>query len=77
MAARWALKLSPFDAGFAEPMIVTTALARPLFIRLKLIISGKAHTCFNRVDLPVYNSYEDLSSKLTLAVENTQGFGIE
>jgi len=34
----------------------------------------RAHTCFNRLDLPPYNSFEDLKSKLLLAIENTHGF---
>lgn len=37
----------------------------------------KSHTCFNRVDLPMYNSYESMVHKLTLAVEETVGFGQE
>lgn len=37
----------------------------------------KSHTCFNRVDLPPYTSYESLKQKLTLAVEETVGFGQE
>ncbi|KAK9711986.1 NEDD4 E3 ubiquitin-protein ligase [Basidiobolus ranarum] len=37
----------------------------------------KAHTCFNRIDLPPYKSYESLVAKLTLAVEETMGFGQE
>ncbi|KAG2733205.1 hypothetical protein G9P44_004195 [Scheffersomyces stipitis] len=37
----------------------------------------KSHTCFNRVDLPPYNDYESLKQKLTLAVEETVGFGQE
>ncbi|XP_060747722.1 E3 ubiquitin-protein ligase NEDD4-like isoform X2 [Tachysurus vachellii] len=34
----------------------------------------RAHTCFNRLDLPAYESFEDLREKLLLAVENAQGF---
>uniref|UniRef100_A0A3Q3R939 E3 ubiquitin-protein ligase n=1 Tax=Monopterus albus TaxID=43700 RepID=A0A3Q3R939_MONAL len=34
----------------------------------------RAHTCFNRLDLPIYESFEDLREKLLLAVENAQGF---
>eukprot|EP00794_Sanderia_malayensis_P009788 gene9788-10787_t len=34
----------------------------------------RAHTCFNRLDLPPYNSYHELREKLRLAVENTEGF---
>lgn len=37
----------------------------------------KSHTCFNRVDLPPYVDYESLKQKLTLAVEETVGFGQE
>ncbi|KAG0234674.1 hypothetical protein BGW42_006294 [Actinomortierella wolfii] len=37
----------------------------------------KSHTCFNRIDLPPYKSYETLVQKLTLAVEETVGFGQE
>ncbi|KAI1758954.1 HECT-domain-containing protein [Hypoxylon sp. FL1150] len=37
----------------------------------------KAHTCFNRLDLPPYKSLEALQNKLTTAVEETMGFGQE
>ncbi|ODQ82829.1 hypothetical protein BABINDRAFT_159328 [Babjeviella inositovora NRRL Y-12698] len=37
----------------------------------------KSHTCFNRVDLPPYTDYETMKQKLTLAVEETVGFGQE
>lgn len=37
----------------------------------------KSHTCFNRVDLPPYDEYESMKQKLTLAVEETIGFGQE
>lgn len=37
----------------------------------------KSHTCFNRLDLPSYKNYEDLHQKLTIAVEETMGFGQE
>ncbi|KNE58437.1 hypothetical protein AMAG_04007 [Allomyces macrogynus ATCC 38327] len=37
----------------------------------------KAHTCFNRIDLPPYKSYDVLVQKLSLAVEETMGFGQE
>ncbi|CAG8451338.1 3081_t:CDS:10 [Diversispora eburnea] len=37
----------------------------------------KSHTCFNRIDLPPYKNYEALVGKLTLAVEETVGFGQE
>ncbi|CAM1501062.1 Fc.00g102240.m01.CDS01 [Cosmosporella sp. VM-42] len=37
----------------------------------------KAHTCFNRLDLPPYKNLEMLQGKLTIAVEETMGFGQE
>ena len=37
----------------------------------------KSHTCFNRIDLPPYKSYDVLVQKLSLAVEETVGFGQE
>ncbi|KAJ4302565.1 NEDD4 E3 ubiquitin-protein ligase [Collariella sp. IMI 366227] len=37
----------------------------------------KAHTCFNRLDLPPYKTLEMLQNKMTIAVEETMGFGQE
>uniref|UniRef100_A0A8C7AX66 E3 ubiquitin-protein ligase SMURF1 n=1 Tax=Neovison vison TaxID=452646 RepID=A0A8C7AX66_NEOVI len=37
----------------------------------------KAHTCFNRIDIPPYESYEKLYEKLLTAVEETCGFAVE
>ncbi|XP_037074031.1 E3 ubiquitin-protein ligase SMURF2-like [Pollicipes pollicipes] len=37
----------------------------------------KAHTCFNRLDVPKYPSYEVMYDKLTQAVEETCGFAVE
>lgn len=37
----------------------------------------RSHTCFNRLDLPPYKSYEQLSEKLTYAIEETDTFGQE
>ncbi|XP_016517711.1 E3 ubiquitin-protein ligase NEDD4-like isoform X1 [Poecilia formosa] len=34
----------------------------------------RAHTCFNRLDLPPYESFEKLREKLNIAIENAQGF---
>ncbi|XP_038072350.1 E3 ubiquitin-protein ligase NEDD4-like isoform X2 [Patiria miniata] len=34
----------------------------------------RAHTCFNRLDLPPYESYYTLKEKLRTAVENAEGF---
>ncbi|KAI5124501.1 hypothetical protein M0805_003026 [Coniferiporia weirii] len=37
----------------------------------------KSHTCFNRIDLPPYTNYDVMEQKLSLAVEETVGFGQE
>ncbi|XP_077374688.1 E3 ubiquitin-protein ligase NEDD4-like [Festucalex cinctus] len=37
----------------------------------------RAHTCFNRLDLPPYESFEELREKLHIAIENAQGFEID
>nr|XP_040220577.2 E3 ubiquitin-protein ligase Nedd-4-like isoform X1 [Anopheles coluzzii] len=34
----------------------------------------RAHTCFNRLDLPPYESYQQLKDRLIQAVEGSQGF---
>ncbi|XP_060536346.1 E3 ubiquitin-protein ligase NEDD4 isoform X4 [Cylas formicarius] len=34
----------------------------------------RAHTCFNRLDLPPYDSYQQLKEKLIKAIEGSQGF---
>jgi E3 ubiquitin ligase SMURF1/2 len=37
----------------------------------------KAHTCFNRIDIPPYQSYQKMYEKLTQAVQETCGFAVE
>lgn len=37
----------------------------------------RSHTCFNRLDLPPYKSFEQLVEKMTFAIEETEGFGQE
>ncbi|XP_030641880.1 itchy E3 ubiquitin protein ligase b [Chanos chanos] len=37
----------------------------------------RSHTCFNRLDLPPYKSYEQLKEKIMFAIEETEGFGQE
>uniref|UniRef100_A0A3Q3XMC7 HECT-type E3 ubiquitin transferase n=1 Tax=Mola mola TaxID=94237 RepID=A0A3Q3XMC7_MOLML len=37
----------------------------------------RAHTCFNRLDLPPYPSFSMLYEKLVTAVEETSTFGLE
>ncbi|VDK45621.1 unnamed protein product [Anisakis simplex] len=34
----------------------------------------RAHTCFNRMDLPPYGSFHELREKLTVAIENSEIF---
>ena len=37
----------------------------------------RSHTCFNRLDLPPYRSKRELAQKLTVAIEETEGFALE
>ncbi|PIK36977.1 putative E3 ubiquitin-protein ligase SMURF2 [Apostichopus japonicus] len=37
----------------------------------------KAHTCFNRLDIPKYETYEKFLDKITCAIEETCGFTVE
>eukprot|EP00063_Salmo_salar_P071091 XP_014045926.1 PREDICTED: E3 ubiquitin-protein ligase HECW1-like isoform X2 [Salmo salar] len=43
----------------------------------KITALPRAHTCFNRLDLPPYPSYTMLYEKLLIAVEETSTFGLE
>ncbi|XP_047667631.1 E3 ubiquitin-protein ligase HECW1 isoform X5 [Tachysurus fulvidraco] len=43
----------------------------------KITSLPRAHTCFNRLDLPSYPSYNMLYEKLLIAVEETSTFGLE
>lgn len=42
-----------------------------------LILTGSKNYSFNRLDLPPYKTYEQLQHKLSIAVEETLGFGQE
>ena len=37
----------------------------------------EAHTCFNQLVLPDYKDKELLKKKLTIAISNAEGFGLE
>lgn len=37
----------------------------------------ESHTCFNRIDLPPYETYDKLRDKLTQAIEETIGFAMQ
>lgn len=41
------------------------------------MLTDRVRCSFNRLDLPPYKTYEALSGKLTIAVEETVGFGQE
>uniref|UniRef100_A0A8C2ETC4 HECT-type E3 ubiquitin transferase n=1 Tax=Cyprinus carpio TaxID=7962 RepID=A0A8C2ETC4_CYPCA len=43
----------------------------------KITSLPRAHTCFNRLDLPPYPSYTMLYEKMLIAVEETSTFGLE
>ena len=36
-----------------------------------------AHTCGNQLDMPSYESYEQLAERMTLAIKGTRGFGLK
>ncbi|XP_053708173.1 E3 ubiquitin-protein ligase SMURF1 isoform X1 [Synchiropus splendidus] len=60
----------------------STGSAGPRLFTIHLIDANtdnlpKAHTCFNRIDVPPYESYEKLYEKLLTAVEETCGFAVE
>ncbi len=47
-------------------------------LQLSQSIFPRAHTCFNRIDLPMYKKKEDLKKYLTLAVQmEATGFDID
>ena len=47
-------------------------------ISLSTSVFPRAHTCFNRIDLPLYKTKQDLKEKLTLAVQmEATGFDID
>lgn len=60
----------------------STGAAGPRLFTLHLIDAPtenlpKAHTCFNRLDMPPYETKEKMLDKLTQAVEETCGFAVE
>lgn len=60
-------------AGAAAPRLFTLHLVADAPIDSL----PKAHTCFNRLDLPPYPTKEKLRDKLTQAVLETAGFAVE
>lgn len=61
----------------------STGAAAPRLFTLHLVTDAtpdslpKAHTCFNRLDLPLYPSKERFHDKLKQAVLETAGFAVE
>ncbi|XP_067123380.1 E3 ubiquitin-protein ligase SMURF2 isoform X2 [Centruroides vittatus] len=60
----------------------STGAAGPRLFTIHLVDAStdnlpKAHTCFNRIDIPAYESFEKLFEKLTQAIEETCGFAVE
>jgi len=60
------------STGAAGPRLFTLHL-----VEVDINNLPKAHTCFNRLDLPPYASEEKMAEKLTQAVEETCGFAVE
>ena len=48
-----------------------------LWFQDKLENLPEAHTCFNQLVLPDYRNKEVLKRKLTIAISNAEGFGLE
>ena len=47
-------------------------------IAVEQSIFPRAHTCFNRIDLPLYKTKKDLKEKLSMAIQmESSGFDIE
>lgn len=61
------------NTGAATPRLFTIHLTADVPIQHL----PKAHTCFNRIDIPAYDSYQLLNDKLSQAVEETCGFAVE
>ncbi|RWS23608.1 E3 ubiquitin-protein ligase SMURF2-like protein, partial [Leptotrombidium deliense] len=60
----------------------STGAAGPRLFTIHLVDTStdnlpKAHTCFNRIDIPPYESFHKLHDKLTQAIEETCGFAVE
>ena len=56
---------------------ITETVLPPFLPSLERLCLRRAHTCFNRIDLPPYASPEQMMEKLLYAVEETSTFGIE
>lgn len=61
----------------------TTGATDPRLFTINLVEGSntenlpQAHTCFNRIDMPPYESLEKLQEKLTQAIDETDAFGLD
>jgi E3 ubiquitin ligase SMURF1/2 len=70
------------DSNWIYLFVGSTGAAGPRLFTIHVIDAPtenlpKAHTCFNRIDIPAYPSYQKMYEKLTQAVEETCGFAVE
>uniref|UniRef100_A0A3B4XBX7 HECT-type E3 ubiquitin transferase n=1 Tax=Seriola lalandi dorsalis TaxID=1841481 RepID=A0A3B4XBX7_SERLL len=57
-----------------RPVNFIFVTCRLVFLSFRLPIS---HTCFNQICLPPYRTRKELKHKLTIAISNAEGFGLE
>ena len=62
------------DASQSRKPVISTNFLKLI---LGIIRDYLCSRSFNRIDMPPYKSYEQLVQKLSLAVEETVGFGQE
>lgn len=62
----------PWDATCKSSLFLALVFSSHLFLRLPV-----SHTCFNQICLPPYKSKKELRQKLTIAISNAEGFGLE
>uniref|UniRef100_A0A672LZG5 HECT-type E3 ubiquitin transferase n=1 Tax=Sinocyclocheilus grahami TaxID=75366 RepID=A0A672LZG5_SINGR len=66
-----------------DPTIRYMSLEMLLFTLVLQCLLGRgfilymSHTCFNQICLPPYKSKKELRQKLTIAISNAEGFGLE
>lgn len=69
MKMTWVITVDDMKLPHTEPKNVIY-----LFKMLPYLFYLFFFSSFNRLDLPTYESFEDLREKLLMAVENAQGF---
>jgi hypothetical protein len=66
-----------YQTTFINETYALKHFCMPICNDFYFVLCFRAHTCFNRLDLPPYPTPETLYEKLLLAVEETSTFGIE